>query len=258
MHPTVVAEKLAEHSDLRQRLRLRAAQRGMDLRLWPGVERIGPHPAALAAVMAGTAYRPAASSDDGDARLLAAAGVRKGATSVRAPRLVVVCGLQFSGKSVFARMLESRISSAIHLSSDAFRKALTNGRPAYSGQESAVTHATVRRATAKLLDAGHSIIVDSTGIKARDRRASLECARAGTQTMLVWCECSDEIARARAVRRDSRADPYDRSDATLEHRAKYAAVVDRPGSGEATVVLYANPDNFANMLGRAEEFLLGR
>ena len=258
MHPDIAAEKLAEHSDLRQRLRQRAAERGMDLRLWPGVERIGPHPAAIKAVMEGTAYRPAASRDGEEARLLAAAGVRKGATSVRAPRLVVVCGLQFSGKSVFARVLESRVSSAVHLSSDAFRKALTNGRPTYGGQESAVTHGTVRRMTARLLDAGHSVIVDSTGIKARDRRASLECARAGTPTMLVWCECSDEVAKERAARRAKRADPYDRSDATLEHRAKYAGSADRPGPGEAAVVLYANPDNFANMLGKAEEFLLGR
>jgi predicted kinase len=112
--------------------------------------------------------------------------------------------------------------------------------------------------TAKFLDAGHSVIVDSTGIKARDRRASLETARMGTPTLLVWCECSDEVAKTRMARRANRADPYDHSDATLEHRAMYAKVMSRPTPDEASLVFYANPDNFANVLERAEAWLLGR
>jgi predicted kinase len=76
--------------------------------------------------------------------------------------------------------------------------------------------------------------------------------------MLVWCECPEDVAKTRMERRERRADPYDQSHATLDQRRFYAGRMSRPTPDEATVVLYANPDNFANMLGRAEEFLLGR
>ena len=166
-----------------------------------------------------------------------------------APALVVIGGLPASGKSHFARALAARTGAA-HVTSDAVRMALTDGRPNYSGGESALTHGTARALVERLLFEGCHVISDATNMRRRDRAASLS-PRGAARRLLVWCEVDEDTATARFAQRAAKADPHDSSEATAAIRARMAASAERPSTAlpmEAETLFLVTPETYAAAL----------
>ena len=152
---------------------------------------------------------------------LAAEYGRRGA----APSLVVLCGLQGTGKSTVGATLAGRIGAA-YLSSDAIRKELAGLDPRarvedadreglYSGPMSGRTYAELRRRAGVHLAAGRPVVVDATHPRASERRETLGVAQAhGVPGLIVELRLDEAEAYARI---DGRADdPLRISDATRE------------------------------------------
>lgn len=162
------------------------------------------------------------------------------------PTLIVVGGLPASGKSHFARSLAARIGAA-HVTSDATRLALTDGKPTYSGAESALTHGTVRALVERLLFEGCDVISDATNMRRRDRAGSLS-AKGAQRRFLVWCEVDEATAMARFSARAGKLDPHDVSEATPEIRFRMAQNAEPPVPGEADALFLVTPDTYAGAL----------
>ena len=142
-----------------------------------------------------------------------------------APSMVVLCGLQGTGKSTVGATLAGRIGAA-YLSSDAIRKELAGLDPRarvddadreglYSGPMSGRTYAELRRRAGVHLAAGRPVVVDATHPRASERREMLGVARTlGMPGLIVELRLDDAEAYARI---DGRADdPLRISDATRE------------------------------------------
>lgn len=169
------------------------------------------------------------------------AGWSRPARQASSPALVAVAGLPASGKSFFARRL-AEASDAAWLASDNIRLALTDGQPVYDGTEHARVFNTLRQLSRRLLQEGYHVIVDATGIYARDRRASLEPAsEAGARSAIVWCEVDEATAQARLAWRAAGADPHDSSSADAAIRARMAGHGSRPGAEEANLIVLVDP-----------------
>ena len=161
------------------------------------------------------------------------------------PALVAVTGLPVSGKSFFARALALRSPIAV-LSSDQVRMQLTDGAPRYDGPEHAHVFNVLGRLTKVLLAEGYHVLVDATGIRARDRRASLLAAREqGLRTAIVWCEVNEQVAAIRLAARAAGTDSLDYSQADASVRARMAARGSRPAPSEADLIMLVNPDTMA-------------
>lgn len=258
MSPAVAAEKLVEERALQTRLLARAATRGIA----PWIRHtkpIAPHKAAAAAVATGSAYvvrdeaEITAARETADRALIAKLGLHPKGRAAH-PRLVLVAGLPVAGKSYFSRALLARVPSAVHLGSDAVRMALTKGNPVYTGGEAAFTHGTVGRLARRFLAGGHSVIIDATAVRPRDRKTALEAA-GGRPTVIVWCETDEASAAARFARRAAVADPHDRSQADAAVRTRMAAVTTRPAPAEAGLVLYVGDANVEATLKRLSALL---
>jgi predicted kinase len=261
MSPHVARAKLGEEENLQVRLLRRAADRG--IAPWPRFTRpVSPHPVALAAVKAGTAHVPTSEDqakrerDINDQVLINRLGLAPSATTPK-PYLIMAAGLPASGKSHFARALTTRVPSVVHLSSDSVRMALTNGKPVYTGGEAAFTHGTVGRLARHFLSSGHSVIIDATGVRPRDRKTALEAA-GGRPTVLVWCEADEATANARFAKRAHGSDPLDHSQADAAVRARMAAVTTRPTAAEAGQVFYVSAANLEPALERLRMLLDAR
>lgn len=169
------------------------------------------------------------------------------------PVLIAVCGLPASGKSYFVRALAARLPLA-HLASDDLRMVLTDGRPTYAPAEHALVFATLKGLSEVLLAEGHTVVVDATGVRGRDRASSLAAACSSrARTVLVWCEVPEELATQRLTRRDAGADPLDRSEADAVVRARMAAHASPPGKHEADLVLRCGPDDLERCLRQVSE-----
>lgn len=259
MSPTVAHDKLIEEDALQARLLARAAARG--LAPWPRHRRARePHPAAAAAVAAGSAYvardeaEVAREREAADRALIAQLKLTP-PTRTKSPRLILVAGLPFSGKSHLARALAARVPSVAHISSDAVRLALTRGDPVYTAGEAVFTHGTVGRLARRLLAEGYSVIIDATAVRPRDRRTALEAA-GGRPTIIVWCEADEATAAARFARRASGVDSRDHSQADAAVRVRMASIATRPASIEAGAVMYVSAANLEAALEHLRAILV--
>lgn len=158
------------------------------------------------------------------------------------PILIVIGGLPASGKSHFARSLAARIGAA-HVTSDATRLALADGKPTYSGAESALTHGTVKTLVEQLLSEGCNVISDATNMRRRDRASALS-PRGAVRRLLVWCEVDDTTAFERFARRAARLDPHDSSEATPEIRFRMAQNAELPTPDEADILFLVTPASY--------------
>jgi predicted kinase len=257
MSPRIVEAKLAEHREFQVRLAARAAERG--LAAWPvTLVEVEAHPAAAAAVTAGTAYvvdeaATAAAMAARDRELLTALALTPAVTTSQ-PALALIAGLPVSGKSTLARRLTASVPSLAHVSSDAVRMHLTGNRPTYSGPESYLVHRTVGRLAALLLAEGYSVLVDATGVRPRDRRTSLAIAGEDYATAVVWCNVNEATATARFAARAKGLDGLDRSEAGPDTRERMAAVATPPTADEASLVLIVRPETTEAALVQLRDF----
>jgi aminoglycoside phosphotransferase family enzyme/predicted kinase len=141
---------------------------------------------------------------------------------VRAPRLVAIGGWSGSGKSSVAGQVAPRLEPAPGariLSSDRMRKRHFGVEPqarlpetAYRSEISALIYAEIRTEAARILAAGHSVVVDAVLDRAIDRAALEAVARqAAVPFDGLWLSAPPSWLVARVAAR--RHDP---SDATVE------------------------------------------
>jgi predicted kinase len=255
MHPSIAADKLAEHAAFWDRLGRHASTRGIAL---PprAVLHAAPHPAAAAAVRAGTAWTPltpeqaAAARAAEDWQMLAALGVSPTAKTAK-PVMLLFAGLPASGKSFLARAVAARVPHLAVLPSDNVRLYMSGGSPDYSGQESHRVFTAIRRLSVRLLAAGYSVAIDATSRVAPDRRDALSPGVAAKcPTVIAWCEVDEATAAARFARRRAGADSADRSQADAVHRARMAQSMSRPTPLEAGTVIIVTPETAASAVDR--------
>lgn len=136
------------------------------------------------------------------------------------PELLAVGGLSGSGKSTFAARIApatGRAPGAVILRSDIERKRLagvgeTDRLPAaaYTPEASAEVYARLRTLAARVLAAGHSVIVDAVHACPQERATIEQVARAaGAAFRGVWLEAPDETLIARVGARTGDASDAD-------------------------------------------------
>jgi aminoglycoside phosphotransferase family enzyme/predicted kinase len=143
----------------------------------------------------------------------------------RAPRLIVVCGLTGSGKSVLAEAV-SRVLGARVFEADATRKRLAGLAPTdprddalddglYTPAMNARVYTALLEGAAGELAAGRSVILDATYRRRADREAAAALARRfGARLVVVECVADEATCLARIARR--REDPGRHSDSRPE------------------------------------------
>jgi uncharacterized protein len=138
------------------------------------------------------------------------------------PFMVAVGGLSGTGKSTLAAALAQHVGQvpgAVHLRSDLERKALFKHAEldrlppeAYSIDASAEVYAILLDKAAKVLAAGHGVIVDAVFIAPEERAAIEHCAkRLQVQFLGIWLEAPQPVMRDRVAQRRN-----DASDATVD------------------------------------------
>lgn len=139
-------------------------------------------------------------------------------TQPQSGQLILMSGLSGSGKSTVARQL-SKMSSAIHIRSDAMRKHLAGiplqqrGEPSlYSPAMSQQTYARLQALGLELAGLGHRVILDATYDRHTLRESLLAAAQAADIPVhILVCEASVEVLRDRLTQRQG-----DVSDATID------------------------------------------
>ena len=149
---------------------------------------------------------------------------------LRDPRLLITHGLSGSGKShLAARLLEQ--AGALRLRSDVERKRLFGLRPLassgsgpgggiYRPEDSQRTYARLLALATIALDAGWPVIVDATFLRAAERDAFREAARArGLPFAILHCRADAGLLRERVRARGQRGDdPSEAGLAVLERQ----------------------------------------
>jgi aminoglycoside phosphotransferase family enzyme/cytidylate kinase len=150
------------------------------------------------------------------------------------PRLVVIGGLSGTGKTTIARAVAPQIGrapGAAILRSDITRKRMMNvaeterlPESAYTPEVNAKVFSQMAETAAKILAAGHAVIMDAVYGTA-DERAEIAAvaAKAGVKFDRLWLEAPPDILAARIGARSG-----DASDATAAVLKKQRAVIKAP------------------------------
>lgn len=171
------------------------------------------------------------------------------------PMLLVTMGMPASGKTTLARALAGRLA-LVHLSSELVRKQLIGMRPLahrtdgnerglYSRATSRRTYAMLRRAAARWLRRGQSVVLDATHGHPAERAALRQLARrTGACFMVILCRADEQVVRGRLAARAT--DTQRTSEARLElWPALKAAFVEPTDLPDALVVDTTQPVNCA-------------
>lgn len=125
--------------------------------------------------------------------------------------LIIVCGLQGTGKSTVAAYLTKKIKKAIHLRSDIIRKKLFSN-PTYSEKEKEKVYIVLLQNVKTLLKR-KTVILDATFSKNRYRILAKRIAEnLGASWHIIETTCSEEIVKKRLKTRTN-----DASDAKFIH-----------------------------------------
>lgn len=154
----------------------------------------------------------------------------------RAPALIVMCGLSFSGKSTLAAQLAVELAATV-ISLDA----INAERDLYGGQgipitEWAKTNRIAHERSRTLLSTGHTVIIDDTGSPRFIRDQWRDTANAEEAAFaLVWIQIDPKLQRARLLATRSAHDRHDVTDEVLrEHVAGF-----EPPSDEGAIMIGA-------------------
>lgn len=137
------------------------------------------------------------------------------------PVAIVMCGLSGTGKSYVADALAEHLNLVV-IRSDVARKHLAGLAPTetraagygagiYSDEMTERTYRTMVEDAARLMAAGHSVLLDASFLKRRQRSIAVAAARAAdARFLLVECSAPEDRVRARlAVREDEAANVSD-------------------------------------------------
>lgn len=146
------------------------------------------------------------------------------------PRLLAIGGLSGSGKTTLALKLAPEIGrspGAVVVRSDVERKrragiALEERMPAgsYTPQASADVYETLMMRALRVLEAGHSVVLDAVFARKEERAAAEALARkVGVPFEGIWLDVPKEVAQARVA--DRKADASDATPAVVERQFGY-------------------------------------
>ena len=119
------------------------------------------------------------------------------------PRLIVFGGLPGAGKSYLARALvgDGRLGPADLIEADAVRRVLFP-EPTFRATENRQLYAALHDLVVLGLDAGHSVVVDATNLRAEHRAGYAAAAAAhGARYYLIWVFTTEAVALARLAER---------------------------------------------------------
>jgi len=164
-----------------------------------------------------------------------------------APRLVAMCGLSGSGKSVVAAELAAQLHG-VRLRSDVERKRLAGlpagargGAALYDADSTRRTYARLQALAADALAAGVPVVVDAASLRRTERDALRTlAARLGVPFTLLVCAAPPAVLQARVQARAAAG--HDPSDATAEVLARQTAFAEWPGDDEAADTLRLDTD----------------
>jgi aminoglycoside phosphotransferase family enzyme/predicted kinase len=142
---------------------------------------------------------------------------------------IAIGGLSGSGKSTIAASLAPLVGAApgaVVLRSDVIRKQLLGagrfdrlGAAGYTADVSRRVYAELTARMRRVLDAGHSVIVDATFLHEHDRQSIEQAARdAGVILRGIWLDASESVQRARLAQRQK--DPSDADAAVLSKQLR--------------------------------------
>ena len=161
----------------------------------------------------------------------------------RPVRLVITHGLSGSGKSYHSQALLQR-EDIIRVRSDVVRKSMAGltpqshtgsglGQGIYSDQQSELTYAALSDRAARLLRAGHSVLIDAACLKRgqRDRFRKL-AAELQVPFQILSFEAAESVLRQRIERRQALGqDPSEADLSVLEHQLKSHEPIEADESG---------------------------
>ena len=128
------------------------------------------------------------------------------------PVLVLLVGLPGTGKSRLGRRLGAALDAQV-VESDRVRKQLF-AEPRYTGGEHAAVYGWCHTMLRSALIVGRSVVFDATNLDERVRRRVYDIAeQCGARLSIVWLTCPRATVQERMLRRASRRDDDDLSDA---------------------------------------------
>jgi aminoglycoside phosphotransferase family enzyme/predicted kinase len=179
-------------------------------------------------------------------------------------RLIVVCGLTGSGKSVLAGTLAARLGAAF-VSTDVTRKRLAGLAPTssaatgyradlYSREATGETYRKVLNRAGEFLQAGVPVVVDGTFSLRSQRAAAAELVKE-LQVPLLFLECRapEEVIRDRQQRRAT--DSWRASDATWDVYRKQRSEAEPIEENEGRHAIIDTTTAFDAQIGRAVDVL---
>jgi len=130
--------------------------------------------------------------------------------------LIIVCGLQGTGKTSVAKKIASKIDGIL-LRTDVIRKEIIK-KPTYSEEEKQSVYDEMFSRAKELIEGGKDVILDSTFAKKENRDKAQEITK---DFRIVETICPENIVKERIEKRFE-----DESEAKFEHYLKYKQFFD--------------------------------
>ena len=127
--------------------------------------------------------------------------------------LIIICGLQRTGKTTVAKKIAEKIDGAL-LRTDILRKELTD-RPRYSEEERQRAYNEMFSRAEKLLGQGKDVILDATFVRKEDRNKA-KILSGEENFKIIETICPEEIVKKRFEKA-----PKNESEANFETYLKY-------------------------------------
>jgi hypothetical protein len=117
------------------------------------------------------------------------------------PKLIVICGLQGTGKTTVARMIIKKFKKGVLLRTDKIRRKLFK-EPKYTEEEMQKVYDEMLLETKKAIKEGKVVVLDATFARAKNRKkVELIAKESNVELTIIEVKCKEEVVRERIKRR---------------------------------------------------------